>query len=232
MTLAFATAALAAATPASATLHGFCGSGAPCTDNGSNTPTSVDPPVFGFWSSPGGEQGTLLIDILVPSNATLPSSFTMSGALSGGSTITANLFDANGAAAGTPLWNSGSLQSYLGISGTPNNPIGAYILPSGATGWAVYQASLSNITLTGSPNDAYTLLLGQGLATGSYILAYIGNPATGNFDATANSGAIREIGGVPEPATWAMMLLGFGGIGVAMRRRRKVALAQLALAKS
>ena len=26
---------------------------------------------------------------------------------------------------------------------------------------------------------------------------------------------------VPEPATWAMMLLGFGGIGMAMRRRRK-----------
>jgi hypothetical protein len=26
---------------------------------------------------------------------------------------------------------------------------------------------------------------------------------------------------VPEPATWAMMLLGFGGIGIAMRRRRR-----------
>ena len=26
---------------------------------------------------------------------------------------------------------------------------------------------------------------------------------------------------VPEPATWAMMLLGFGGIGMAMRRRRR-----------
>ena len=26
---------------------------------------------------------------------------------------------------------------------------------------------------------------------------------------------------VPEPATWAMMLLGFGGIGMAMRRRRQ-----------
>jgi PEP-CTERM motif len=35
------------------------------------------------------------------------------------------------------------------------------------------------------------------------------------------------IGAVPEPATWALMLLGFGGIGVAMRRRRKPALAQL-----
>ena len=31
-------------------------------------------------------------------------------------------------------------------------------------------------------------------------------------------------GGVPEPSTWAMMLLGFGGIGFAMRRRRVRAL--------
>ena len=35
-------------------------------------------------------------------------------------------------------------------------------------------------------------------------------------------------GAVPEPATWAMMLLGFGGIGMTMRRRRKPALAQVA----
>jgi hypothetical protein len=34
--------------------------------------------------------------------------------------------------------------------------------------------------------------------------------------------------GVPEPATWAMMLLGFGSIGMVMRRRRKPALAQIA----
>jgi hypothetical protein len=42
------------------------------------------------------------------------------------------------------------------------------------------------------------------------------------------SGEGTPVGGVPEPATWAMMLLGFGGIGVAMRRRRKEALAQIA----
>ena len=29
-------------------------------------------------------------------------------------------------------------------------------------------------------------------------------------------------GGVPEPATWALMILGFGGIGAAMRRKTKV----------
>jgi hypothetical protein len=33
---------------------------------------------------------------------------------------------------------------------------------------------------------------------------------------------------VPEPATWAMMLLGFGGMGMALRRSRKPALLQIA----
>ena len=33
---------------------------------------------------------------------------------------------------------------------------------------------------------------------------------------------------VPEPGTWAMMLMGFGAAGVAMRRRRQPRLAQLA----
>jgi hypothetical protein len=27
--------------------------------------------------------------------------------------------------------------------------------------------------------------------------------------------------GLPEPATWAMMLLGFGAIGASLRRRRR-----------
>ena len=31
--------------------------------------------------------------------------------------------------------------------------------------------------------------------------------------------------GVPEPETWTMMILGFGGIGAALRRRRSVTLA-------
>jgi hypothetical protein len=33
---------------------------------------------------------------------------------------------------------------------------------------------------------------------------------------------ITQVGGVPEPATWAMMLLGFFGLGATLRRRREV----------
>ena len=35
--------------------------------------------------------------------------------------------------------------------------------------------------------------------------------------------AVTTAGGVPEPASWAMMLLGFGGLGAVMRRTRRPA---------
>lgn len=46
-----------------------------------------------------------------------------------------------------------------------------------------------------------------------------GDPAdyTGQF-----AYSVAAVAAVPEPATWAMMLLGFGGIGFAMRRRSQV----------
>ena len=61
----------------------------------------------------------------------------------------------------------------------------------------------------------------------------------GGYDATPGVFTFSTQGGnvttfsatttaVPEPATWALMLLGFGGIGMAMRRRRQPVLAQVA----
>jgi PEP-CTERM motif len=47
---------------------------------------------------------------------------------------------------------------------------------------------------------------------------------TGSYGGTIN---VQAIPNVPEPATWAMMLLGFGAIGWQLRRRRPV-LAQAA----
>jgi len=58
-----------------------------------------------------------------------------------------------------------------------------------------------------------------------------GSPAIAANDISANSSArlsfiydYTPTPGVPEPATWAMMLVGFGGLGAAMRGRRSGAL--------
>ena len=44
-----------------------------------------------------------------------------------------------------------------------------------------------------------------------------------NETAGVQFSAVAATGGVPEPATWALMLGGFGLVGGAMRRRRGVA---------
>ena len=77
--------------------------------------------------------------------------------------------------------------------------------------------------------------------TGSFVLAFAGSdPGTiilsqpvVRFQNTSpvgsDVGQPSTVPGVPEPGTWAMMLLGFGAVGFAMRRRRQPrALAQLA----
>lgn len=56
--------------------------------------------------------------------------------------------------------------------------------------------------------------------TGGHLIstvAFTNSPVINAFE-TAN---FAVTAGVPEPATWAMMLMGFGAMGVAMRRRRK-----------
>ena len=76
------------------------------------------------------------------------------------------------------------------------------------------------------------LMNGAAAGNGSFTLDF-GNttPATltlSNFAVRyqsltvgSGSGTGRLIPAVPEPGTWAMMLIGFGGIGYSMRRRRK-----------
>jgi hypothetical protein len=65
-----------------------------------------------------------------------------------------------------------------------------------------------------------------GLSSGAHTLFVNGNLANGPGNASYS--ATLNIAPVPEPATWALMLLGFGGIGLAMRSRRRPALAQIA----
>jgi hypothetical protein len=53
----------------------------------------------------------------------------------------------------------------------------------------------------------------------SFVVRYISTGANG---AGSGTGIGTEVPAVPEPSTWALMLLGFGVIGTAMRRRRQV----------
>ena len=55
------------------------------------------------------------------------------------------------------------------------------------------------------------------ITTPTHSIVFDSQLGTSNVVLLQNS----PVRGVPEPATWAMMLLGFGGIGFAMRRGRK-----------
>jgi hypothetical protein len=208
---------------AGATLHGYCAGTGQCIDNGTNSPTSNNPPQnFGFVSSPAGETGQFRIEILVPNNeAAVPPgsvSFGITGNNASSVTGTATLFS-------TTAFTSGQLDAYLGIAASPTNPIGAYLpstqaLDPGAAGFFVYQASFATVPAL---NGAMSETLSAQLPLGSYIVAFVLDaPGTNTpWQATANSGAIFETGRVPEPTTLLLIGTGLLAIGASAWRRRQ-----------
>jgi len=96
-----------------------------------------------------------------------------------------------------------------------------------------------NYSYTGSEMATYLGIFQGGSAVGctgdgcfrnTYLLFYDPDGFTsGSFDLNSlfNNVGISHVdlfdhgGALPEPATWAMMLLGFAGVGAAMRRKRR-----------
>ncbi len=90
----------------------------------------------------------------------------------------------------------------------------AYLTPDGG----VTQYALSFVGAIGA-NEFWGLddtLLGPG----TYTLVINGN----NSSTGTLGGTITITQSVPEPATWAMMILGFGAVGFVLRRKRRSAL--------
>jgi hypothetical protein len=77
-----------------------------------------------------------------------------------------------------------------------------------------------NVGGVGNFNDGpWTLVSFTAPVTGTYAL----NASVQNtLDSVNPSYILLDAPAVPEPGTWMLMLLGFGAIGFAMRRRRNV----------
>lgn len=97
--------------------------------------------------------------------------------------------------------------------------------PLGVTSGAYDQTF--DMTLASSFNPAF--VTAQGGSLGSAFVALTNGMAAGNtylniHSSFAGGGEIRgQLGAVPEPSTWAMLILGFGVAGMTLRRSRKTA---------
>jgi PEP-CTERM motif len=69
----------------------------------------------------------------------------------------------------------------------------------------------------GGPGENFVTILAQGNETISSV-AFTSSAGFGTFDQPRISGIASA---VPEPSTWAMMLLGFAGLGFAFRQSRR-----------
>lgn len=97
---------------------------------------------------------------------------------------------------------------------------------AGAANWQ------QTFTLVGGPvftsltlvSDAFIPGLTFGLNAGTITINWAGTNAPNDFRAVFDVG----IEAIPEPATWAMMIGGFGMVGAAMRRRTRITVAYAA----
>ena len=110
------------------------------------------------------------------------------------------------------------------IDGTNGNPV--YNFGSlNLSGLTLFGAHFGNSIDSDVNNVTAFWLLDLGANT-THSISVTDTQGRGVSNAQVFATGVR--GAVPEPATWAMMLLGFGAIGMASRRRRAQVLPQIA----
>lgn len=158
-----------------------------------------------------------------------------------------NFTFAGGTAPGSGIFSG----TTFGISAAPPGDGTSYaaVLGPNGVGTLTFAALLPGISFfMGSPDqyNSITFLQGNTILASFNGDQFTGPPANGDqslgerisfnfngaavdtikFTSSQNSFEFDRIGlSVPEPTTWAMMLLGFGGIGAMIRRRRQTLVA-------
>jgi hypothetical protein len=96
-------------------------------------------------------------------------------------------------------------------------------------GWSVVESTFLN--LDNSKYGTLTQLGSQSFNTIGTSVQFAAPPVAGTFSVTelyhitavgtGNAQSTIDVSGVPEPATWGLMILGFGGVGAMVRGRRR-----------
>ena len=133
----------------------------------------------------------------------------------------------NGTAPTTELWRSAPVAAAAGpVSFSPTNvqltqgqTYVAFLSTFGLAGNSGLATVGACLTFGGCASNSIpnlgTLVFGNVLAGGVVFNQVVNNSQDATFSVTVDAP-------VPEPATWGTMLLGFGALGLAMRRRRGV----------
>jgi hypothetical protein len=138
-------------------------------------------------------------------------------------------FDTTNAIAGsaTSFFNFFSDGANLGVFSvtTATNPASTISLLQLFTGGT--QTTPGSTLVNSIAGSSNTLTLTSSLTPNTwYTFQYNANLATaGNISGPAN---FYTLAAVPEPATWGLMLFGFGAMGLALRRGRRPRIAQIA----
>ena len=156
-------------------------------------------------------------------------------ALAPGTPLGTNAFVFADSIGGTALRPVGSTGNFAGVLG---GGTATFTLPTAASAFGFLLGSLDTyntltINFLGGGSVTYTgsqITEGQG-SDGYLTLDYTAlnrRVASATFGSTQNSFEFDDLsfgGVVPEPTTWALLILGFGVIGGAMRRRTNASVA-------
>src|SRR4051812_15176886 len=149
------------------------------------------------------------LSIAAPANAVIVNNFNISGTGTGTMSL-----DLTGGVYSLSAFN------YL-LHGTTYNTSNSGVFLLSATSLLVGANATGGPDIVASNNDDFWFFIDPTL--GSQTASMMQYGFVGNTQGLINGTAVLTVaaaGGVPEPATWAMMLLGFAGIGLATRRRK------------